>query len=228
MAIRLTATSSQDIRRTANLLTGRTAYTWMAWMYPLSVTAWGTVLYLGNATECADADVFYVSGGARINMRSYLSTAEELAVTGTTPLSASTWYHVALVRTATDLLVYLDGAVECTGANSYLDRTTAGINCCGVRNGSQFYFDGRFAAIKQWQAALNVTEIAAEIGKYKPQRAGDLHLWSPCFAGDPERLKDYSANGYNWTATGTLTDEADPPALNWAAEAPPKKIMVLP
>lgn len=81
------------------------------------------------------------------------------------------------------------------------------------------YCNGLYAATKVWDTVLTDAELYREMWSYVPRRFANLNLWSPHFSGSSERIRDYGANGYDWTEGGTLTDEAGPP-ITWGIALP--------
>jgi len=76
------------------------------------------------------------------------------------------------------------------------------------------WMDAAWAHVKVWDAILTAAELEAERWTIRPKRLANLHLWSPLW--NTSDLNDYSGNGRNWTAGGTLATEDGPP-LSWGA-----------
>ena len=76
------------------------------------------------------------------------------------------------------------------------------------------WMDAAWAHVKVWDAVLTAAELEAERWTIRPQRLANLHLWSPLWSTSD--INDYSGNGRNWTAGGTLVTEDGPP-LSWGA-----------
>lgn len=72
-------------------------------------------------------------------------------------------------------------------------------------------FNGRIANVKLW-SGVNLTEsqIWQEMFMSAPRRLADLHLWTP----NPEDLTDFSGFGRDWTETGSVEKESEPP-ISW-------------
>lgn len=126
-----------------------------------------------------------------------------------TDLSVSTWYHVTLVKNGSSILVYLNGVQDISRTDA-LTWTTAYI----LLNDPTVWCNMRSANMRVWEAALTQAEIQADMRSYLPARTANLLAWWPMLPGATERLKDYSGNGRNLTAAGTLADEDGPP-LSW-------------
>lgn len=139
-------------------------------------------------------------------------------ITGTTIPSDGAWYHLAMVRaSASSLLLYVNGAQEANNTTSVSGRTASTRMEVGAYSTSDYNpMNGRVAAIKIYTTNLSASEIQNEMRTYVPQRTANLHIWTPAVentAGNADN--DYSGNGNNWTAGGTLTLEDGPPIV-WA------------
>lgn len=74
-------------------------------------------------------------------------------------------------------------------------------------------FLGRIAALKQWSAALTAGELLTESYSQAPRRFANLHSWRPMIHGSiADAVLDFSGNGRNLTANGSLLIADGPPA----------------
>lgn len=134
-------------------------------------------------------------------------------------LTVGTWYYIGMVRASdTSLTGY---AYDWTTLNSGTD--TVNVSARGTLTqmaiGSilgTYLWNGRCAYLKCWNRALSSAEFVKEANTIRPQDTTSLYGWWPVFPGASERLVDYSGNGRNWTAGGTLTDEQEPP-VSWGS-----------
>lgn len=136
-----------------------------------------------------------------------------VSVTGTA-IALGDWNHAAVVVAGTgtnQAKAYLNGVLDITNNGS--TQPTATTLMVGNSSGSD-WLDGRAAAIKIWDVALSAEEVAQEANSILPVRFANLNGFYPCFPGATERLVDYSGNGRDWTANGSLVDE-DPPPVSW-------------
>lgn len=84
---------------------------------------------------------------------------------GTTLVDDGEWHHVACVFSGTDVLdvlLYVDGQLEATGASlaePVLTNTASGINLRVSRGTNNRYFDGIIDEVRVWSAALTQAEI---------------------------------------------------------------------
>lgn len=149
----------------------------------------------------------YVSG----NPRFFLGT-NNFNFDGSSTLSATTWYHGAYTRSVNTHTGYLNGVQEATGSDN---ADTSGDLCIGdwdaTDNGDEW--QGRFAAVKLWDAALTVAEIQQEMRQYLPHRTTNLLGFFPLTTiGDDEI--DFSGNGKTLTVTGSPVT-IDGPPIPW-------------
>lgn len=209
MAIIVNA-SGEYLRRTANLPSD-SAWTGMCWMYLNSIrsSVYQYLIELANATSSASSYQvigFNSSGSFEIHQGVSSQTF------GSAP-SAGAWYHVYLRNNGTTL----SGGFRAVGASAY---TTASISSASAFTEAALYFgndswdeymDARLAAIKVWDAHLSDAEIELEFMRLTPARTANLNIWTPGILTGTDRVKDYSGNGRDWTAGGTLTDGDGPP-----------------
>lgn len=210
MAIRFDA-AGDYISRTASV-PASDPFSVSFWMYiTADRNAAGTLFILVNAGGTSFVDVHLKSDGTTLEIgTSYAGNSG-----GGTSLSTGTWYHIALVRSGASHTLYLNGVSDQTLSNAGTFTTAT----MGMGSNTVTWLNGRLACIKVWDAALTQSEIQQEMNVIRPVRTNNLNLWTPNFPGATERLADYSGNGRNWTANGTLTDE-DPPPVSWGAQTP--------
>lgn len=214
MAIIVNA-SGEYLRRTANLPSDSN-WTGMCWMYLNSIRSgqYQYVITLENNTTAAsdyhdigfgNGGVFEI-GGIGVNVNFASSPA------------AGNWYHCYLRNNGTSL----SGGFRGLGDASY---TTASGGAPSAFTEAALYFgntsydeymDVRLAGIKVWDAHLSDAEIELEFTRLTPARTANLNIWTPGILTGTDRVKDYSGNGRDWTAGGTLTDDDGPP-VPWGA-----------
>lgn len=78
--------------------------------------------------------------------------ASTLTVTGSTVIPASTWTHILATSTGSTQLVYINGALETLGVNTYA-AALSGTLQIGADNSTN-YFDGRIGEVAVYAAAL--------------------------------------------------------------------------
>lgn len=215
--------STDVILRTANIpVMNGGPYTVGFWFYLVTAPTGGDPyqsLFCINSSSDYDQVGLQLSGA---NTRLYVAVdnGSYFETLGSTNISTNTWYYVELVRSSTtSLIAYLNGVSEATQTNAASTQTSNRMDFGVHPQFSSDDFKGRIAAIKIWDGALSAEERANERWTYQPARYSNLNLWSPCFAGSGERTRDYSGNGRDWTAGGTLTD-ADGPPLRWGFSPP--------
>lgn len=227
MAVRFDAAADR-LLITSGVYNFDTPYTWCGWIYVTTMPGAGAYsnIFSINLNGGASEDGFYVIGltgvnkriGIGVNNGSYEETV------GTTDISAATWYFVALVRTGvTQLLGYL-GTLTTTLALDVTETHTTVIGRAapsrqevgGAYSTNIDVLDGRVHGIKFFDRALTLAELAQEQFSIQPVGAPAWGWW-PTFPGATERARDYSGNGRNFTESGTLADEQEPP-ISWGAE----------
>jgi hypothetical protein len=202
MAVRIDA-SGDSLQRTANLPTSGAWSACCWWYYVATSGSYAAIVALENGGTYQ----FFGNAGGNFGV-------EVSGIGGTafsTNPTVSNWYFMAVISNGTNVIGYkrtLAGVWETASAtaNSFTPATLTFGNDI-----SSEYNDCRLAGIKVWSAALSAAEINQEAETLRPQRTANLNLFCPCWPGATERLADYSGNGYNLTAGGTLTDEDAPP-----------------
>ncbi len=211
MAVRFDADADR-LLRTTDLLNYNAAYTIMGWIYILSSLTFETIFGF-NDNSASNEDTVYT----RSSDTAFRFSVNGGGFGGSIAYALNTWYHVALVRSsATALTIYVNGVAEGTTATTDVSAraTVTRMESGGALSTNQDRLDGRVAAIKAWSTNLTVAEILQEMVAIHPIRTANLYGWWPAFPGTTERLIDYSGNGRDWTAAGTLADE-DPPPVSW-------------
>lgn len=124
---------------------------------------------------------------------------------GSTTLSVNTWYHIAING---DGDLFLDGVLEANAGGASFSAPTEMV--LGAGDGGGNPLDGKIAYVRAWNAALNATEIAAEMASTTAVRATDL-LYDHAFI---------SSAGSGWTSTGSPSFDSDDP-LSGGSPTPP-------
>lgn len=117
-------------------------------------------------------------------------------VTGATTIATSTWTHVVATSTASAQTVYVNGALDATGALAY-STATSGTLQIGADNSTN-YWDGRLDEIAVYQAALPA--IAAR--HHYEMGAGLTHLATGA-------IEDYQQNYGKGPGQTTVTIKAN-------------------
>jgi hypothetical protein len=208
MAIRIDG--SDNLTRTTSI-PSTTAFTMMAWFYPVTLGSFGGILGMAESSS----DFFSL-----MHVGTTYSIFNGSTNANGSTLATGTWYHGALTCSGTgagQLLGYLNGVLDITHAgNSSVVATQLEL---GFNSGTD-QFDGRFSAVKIYSAVLTESEIAMEMRQYVPVRTADLNTWSPC-RSSAEATANYGGAGGVWTASGTLTTENGPP-IPWRVSPYPQ------
>ena len=218
MSLYVGASNADFGLKSSGVINHNSAYTWMAWVDMASDTnyyghLWAPVA--ANNDSYADSDWIGTDGdGTGIRWGSYVGGSGADAVNSS--LAVGTPAHLTLVReSATSLIACLNGTqIGSAVTTDVSGRSTTQWEQLGTLYG--FQCSCRLTAIKCWQAALTSAEISAEMKTVRPLRLANLHYWHPAIASDlTTALKDYSGNGRDWTAEGTLSAEKETPPISW-------------
>ncbi len=203
MAIRFD-TSGESLSRTSNLPSISTC-TVMGWVYISSATATTSFFSFG---EAATSNRYTI--GLWSDASSLVNWNGSAVATGST-VSASTWYHIAMVidnASSLTCVVYLNGISDITNDTSGFSAEKLWFG----NNESDELHNGRLAAVKVWSAVLTGDEIINEMKHYLPQRLANINGWYPSVSqAVNDNATDYSGNGNTMTVNGTLSVEDGPP-----------------
>ena len=202
MAIRMDAAADR-LLRTANLLTFGGPWTVMFWARLVTdLNAQSLLFYSGSDDLLAYVALNTAVDGVTLQA---LTDGNPTAVTGTV-LVVGTDYHITFVRGRTADLneVYVNGVLDITHTGSA--GTPNRMEFGGLTTLNLQRTDGRFSAIKRWDAILKAGEMRVQ----RPVRTTNLGGWYPCLDAT-DAATDYSGLGRNFTIGGTLTTEASPP-----------------
>ena len=182
-------------------------HTTMAWVKLVSDrNATGLLWIVTDGTEFYSVYVGSTGTELRSNMNTNTVAVYEMAV--------GTWVHVAVVRSGTSNLIYINGVLDTTHTFAGSDFVPTTIY---IGSDTSAYTNAAFASFKTWNAVLTAAEIANEVRTYRPQRLADLRaFWPMIDRGAGNRGIDYSGNGLPLTEAGTL-DDVDGPPISWGA-----------
>jgi len=131
------------------------------------------------------------------------------------------WYFVAIVYdpSGTDHVYYcVEGASTLTDAPGTIGGIT---DSWTFQIGANSWGEWAHCSVsdtKVWAASLTKTELEGEIGYYVPQRTANL--WASYYFDDGISTIDQSGNGRTLTANGTITSNADGPAIAFDSSGP--------
>lgn len=98
--------------------------------------------------------------GANPNVLEFRSYADNVAV-ASGALATSTWYHFVMVKTATEVLAYQNGALLNSTADIGYISSGGDLFKIGSKNdGSQNYTDGLYDEFAVWTKALTADEVS--------------------------------------------------------------------
>jgi len=180
--------------------------------YPLTVTFW---LYITTDRNAYGALFLIANSGGTSFISFNLSSSGtnlQISVNGNTTngsnLNVGQWYHIAcVIASATSQKMYVDGVLDINKTSTSTTFTPAqfflGSDTVGFLN-------GRLGDVIITERELTVEEIKTQMNDLWPILYRPWAFY-PMFPGSTERTLDYSGNGRNLTANGSLTDEAGPP-----------------
>lgn len=187
--------------------------TFCGWINKDTISAEGSIFSRGDGTTVRL--VVTAAGKLAIN------SGGSLILTGTTTLSAATWYHVAMTQNTNDWEIFLNGVSEGTVTNTGVP-TGSTIVRFGYDDGAGNYFIGQLASCKVWNAVLNSTEIGTEKDSWAAARTSNIWgYWQ--WQGGPATT-DESGNGNDLTAGGTITTGASNPTIGSAGHPAMRRV----
>lgn len=215
MGYRLVNPSNEYLSRTSGFPNYNNNYTFMFWVlivgdengrrgwFTMNDGTAANLDFLGNGTDGTSLEI-----SGRIGGEGVLNTG--------TDLNLGQWYHVTMVRSATNALeAFLDGVSDVTQTQEISGRAAASENVIGklaAASSGNLVADIRFCAVKIWTTDLSTKEINNEMNSIVPIKWANIHTWSPLTKiGD---AIDYSGNGNDWTENGTpITEDTAP--VSW-------------
>ena len=140
---------------------GNATITIVAWIRPDSAPASGaTRCVAGKYNHLTNNRQYFLGvkdsdGGTHFKIRAVISDdgTNVNGTDGSTEMSATNWYHIAMVYNDTDLRVYLNGSLDCT----------AGVSCLaenrGIADKSQEFTVGAYAGGQQWDGLIDEVAV---------------------------------------------------------------------
>ena len=222
MAVRFDSTSDRVLHSNPDV-DGDDLYTAAAWFYRVGTpSAYGTLYTLNTNDTAGNTNIDAVLIDSSNRLQSYVGDSIDSGFSspGTT-LSANTWYYIAWVNSSLGVngfKVYVNGVLDTENAYDRTGRTAAFTReeMGAIYSINQYLFNGRVSNFMFWRRVLTANEIIRQMGQFEPIYPNDLRVWSPFRDRGTARLMEYS-RGNNWTAAGTLTDEADPTLFNYVS-----------
>jgi hypothetical protein len=187
----------------------------MCWLYITSLPSsntYDTIFSINTNSTSANYDSLDIKGASPTRIVIATDSGGTRTETfGTTSLSANTWYHAAIVRSASNSrIAYLNGVVEASHVSDISGRPDPSRNEIGGFTTSNVdVIVSRFSGIKMWGEALTREEILAEMNWLYPVRWRGLYLCAPLLSGHND-VFDVSGNGRHLSVYGTLTTAAGP------------------
>ena len=189
------------------------------WIKPDSVSSvdFPLVLKSGGSEDEEDNDSFnikLVNDDIFIQYESGSIARNVAFTTSDFSVSANTWQHIALVRSADtdDIRIYKNGVLvetesgslsgdDPTGADSAEQKLLLGVNFAKTK-----FFDGEMAHLRIWNVARNATQIARNYLRSVDNTASGLVGYWKLNEGNGTTVLDSSSNSNNGTL---LTNHSD-------------------
>jgi hypothetical protein len=133
-----------------------------AWVYPDVVNTSQAIFskYNGSADNNREF-IFYIYSDGKLGLNTYSdgTSATETIAMSSTSLSASTWQHVVVVKSGTNVKFYINGTQAGTGSavSTLYSGTSKAI--LGAVDGGSLYFDGKIDNVRIYSDALDEEEI---------------------------------------------------------------------
>lgn len=156
-AFDLVAASSEDVELPNTILEGLGALSISVWCKTDLLGAYRAVVY--QQASVAGNTGIRMTNGNKFQAVITAADASETYVTGSTTISAGTWYHVVLIYDGSDVYLYVNGSSDATpvaqtGNTKDLDDAPA----IGSHSGADFW-DGIVDEVGIWNRSLNSSEI---------------------------------------------------------------------
>jgi len=161
----------------------------------------------------------YIQPDGKVNLY-YNST--ELTTASTTAIDDDDYHHVAVVRSGSNIKLYIDGNEECneTKAAFGADLNSSEHFVVGaLKNGGNKYghWKGNIDEVRVWNSARSAGEIMSNHDKKVSNSHPDLHGSWDCDEDSPTpgQIEDHTSHGNHGTLeNGCTTEESPIPALD--------------
>lgn len=219
MAIRFDAAGEGLSRSTS--LPSATAFTLCGWFKIVGDGA-GSNEYLCaiGDTDGTDWLVFYTRVSGTYSVRLYSPAAGAPVSAGS--ISTGQWYFGALSCAGTGA-TDAKARFAALGATTFSSASVPGVAFTPTAlafGDTLSYGQWANAAVAGWKLfdrALTDAELLAEMYRLTPASTTNLNLWTPMVHNTAANaVRDFSGNGRDWTAVGTLSVEDGPP-VGWGA-----------
>jgi hypothetical protein len=129
-------------------------------------------------------------------------TSADIAIIGTTTLSADTWYHAAFVRNGTTFRLYLDGGLEAeTTSSASLYESASTRLAVGAQSNGSFPFYGHLDEVRVTKAGRYASTFSPPTAEFVLGKTGSSEPTWPTTPGNTVADGDVT-----WTNMGALID----------------------
>lgn len=197
MAIQLNA-SSEYLTRTTGLLNYNSPYTFMAYVRINTLSSSDCVWVLSDATT-SNRDILMLNATDGTTMALRVTNGGTATTQNdTTTLETGVWYHLALVRSSTDLTLYMNGIPALINTRDITSRAAITQMRIGLDQSGSNAATIDVAYARAWASALTQAEIAVEKLSTTAVKASAYGEWPLTADAD-----DDSGNARHWTVSGT-------------------------
>ena len=205
-----------------NSLIGTGDMTFSAWFKIDIDSAVQRIMYMGHPTNNEDyLTLFFRNTNNTLELSARSGDAGNAAITGSTTLSTSTWYHAAFTRTGSTCTTYLNGSQEGAVTDSEFSVALGSTFMLGTFKNVASYLDGFLDELAVWDVALDAdavtaiynsgvpTDLTSDSGNY--DNSGDLIGYWRMEENTGTSVADSSTNSNAATLTNGPTFSTDVP-----------------
>ena len=221
MAVRFTTAATNRLSLTSSVIDYNSTYAWGGWIQPVVDTNANSQIFSISDATANNADiVLFGADGTTLAIRCVVATLVT-EVTGTNVTVGADYYLLVVRESVTSIKLYIGTpttalTLDITNTRDVTLRLAPTLMRIGASGSNSQRFDGHVSNWKAWTESKTLAEAQLEQFTTIPKSFSNLWGYWPMIATTPERARDYSGNGRNWTEDGTITDE-DGPGISFGA-----------